>query len=410
MEKQQSILQNVFLSRLLRGEITDNEEIKANMSRISIEIEGCNFIVVLGYIETNEINRKTQSYSAGSFAGSSDIRTMKLVLSEAVKKRAQSISFLEVNLDENSVAFIGSTSVFTIDEYKRQCTSFFTKIRESLGSEFFIPVSFAIGRPTDDFSHLYNSFEMALYAHENHLLRGYGAGISIFDTDIKRQGRYDYTLSMEVRLAAFMREGNIDGIRTILDHIFESPNDNDTRNNESLKLLLAAIKNTLFRLNATIFSSDPITYARIDSQIMGIDHFKKDDILTVFESMCFAIWKNRQPSEQELGLKDNVLKYVHDNYRRNDFYLGSLTYHFKLSETYLSLFFKKCTGENFVTYVERLRFQDACEMLKDLSIPIEDIASSVGYSSSHTFRRAFKRRLGISPTEYRNNSADESKR
>jgi YesN/AraC family two-component response regulator len=109
--------------------------------------------------------------------------------------------------------------------------------------------------------------------------------------------------------------------------------------------------------------------------------------------------KKQELSESDL--KKNILAYVHKHYLENNFYLGSLTSHFKLSETYLSLFFKECTGENFISYVERLRLKDACDLLKDQNLSIETVSLSVGYSSSHAFRRAFKRCLGVSPTEYR---------
>ena len=73
---------------------------------------------------------------------------------------------------------------------------------------------------------------------------------------------------------------------------------------------------------------------------------------------------------------------------------------FKLCDSYLSTFFKEQTGENYVSFVERLRMERACELLQDGAYSIDDISRMVGYSNAQTFRRAFKRRFGTTPTQF----------
>ena len=55
---------------------------------------------------------------------------------------------------------------------------------------------------------------------------------------------------------------------------------------------------------------------------------------------------------------------------------------------------------NFADYVEQIRMNRACELLKEKKHNIEEIASLVGYNSVQSFRRAFKRVYGINPREY----------
>ena len=45
--------------------------------------------------------------------------------------------------------------------------------------------------------------------------------------------------------------------------------------------------------------------------------------------------------------------------------------------------------------------RQASQMLANLTIGIQEIASSVGYSDSLTFSKAFKRFFGVSPRFYR---------
>jgi AraC-like DNA-binding protein len=391
MERQQPILQNVFLSRLLKGEISDEDEIRENIMRMRIETAGRNFIVILAFFKQSETGD-----DASSFSGA---RAVKAVLLKTVQSGSRDIYFLPADLDENTIAFIDIAPFFDPDDYMRRCADFFTSIRNKLSEEYFVLINFTIGQPTDVFSRLYCSFDTAKQVQENNLLRGKTAGVSVFDTGKKDKIRYDYSIGVESRLVNFVREGDINGIRTVLNYLFETCNTDVLMDNESLKLFLGAIKNTLIRVNTMMFSGDPRLYSDFDKTIISVELFDRENITKIFEDICRIIRKKQDSLEPKL--KENVIKYTHENYRSKDFYLGSLSDHFKLSEAYLSLFFKECTGENFIAYVERLRLGDACDLLRDFSISIETIASSSGYSSSHAFRRAFKRRFGISPTEYR---------
>jgi transcriptional regulator GlxA family with amidase domain len=52
-------------------------------------------------------------------------------------------------------------------------------------------------------------------------------------------------------------------------------------------------------------------------------------------------------------------------------------------------------------FVERLRLDEARHRLSDGDNSIENVATSVGFKSADAFRRAFERRLGINPSDYR---------
>ena len=68
---------------------------------------------------------------------------------------------------------------------------------------------------------------------------------------------------------------------------------------------------------------------------------------------------------------------------------------------YLSERFKQVTGMNFVEYVARTRFQKACKLLRDGSVPISEIAFAAGFQSLSQFNRVFKKFCGKSPTQFR---------
>ena len=45
----------------------------------------------------------------------------------------------------------------------------------------------------------------------------------------------------------------------------------------------------------------------------------------------------------------------------------------------------------------------ACQLLKTTDLPINNIATDIGFNSSKYFSTAFKQAMGVSPREYRNN-------
>lgn len=63
--------------------------------------------------------------------------------------------------------------------------------------------------------------------------------------------------------------------------------------------------------------------------------------------------------------------------------------------------FRSATGLSPIEYVQALRVEEAKQMLEIKSYPVDDIGSSVGYEDSASFRRLFKRSVGLSPAAYR---------
>jgi AraC-like DNA-binding protein len=72
-----------------------------------------------------------------------------------------------------------------------------------------------------------------------------------------------------------------------------------------------------------------------------------------------------------------------------------------ISSNHLSEKFKQVTGTNFVAYIARTRFENACDLLEDPDVRISEIAFAVGFQSLSQFNRVFKKLAGKSPTEFR---------
>jgi transcriptional regulator GlxA family with amidase domain len=79
------------------------------------------------------------------------------------------------------------------------------------------------------------------------------------------------------------------------------------------------------------------------------------------------------------------------------------------SPNHLSEKFKQVTGINFVEYVARTRFENACDLLRNPNLRISEIAFATGFQSLSQFNRVFKRISRKSPSQYRDELSGRGK-
>ncbi|GHT63420.1 hypothetical protein FACS1894110_01200 [Spirochaetia bacterium] len=72
-----------------------------------------------------------------------------------------------------------------------------------------------------------------------------------------------------------------------------------------------------------------------------------------------------------------------------------------LSAPYFSTIFKEEMGENFSSYLNRMRVEKARRMLLDTELSLSEIAGSCGFEDQSWFSKIFKAFTGVSPGKYR---------
>ena len=95
-----------------------------------------------------------------------------------------------------------------------------------------------------------------------------------------------------------------------------------------------------------------------------------------------------------------VLRYIQEHYSES-FALNELASRSNVSAGYLSRTFREATGVPLFEYINRIRIQRACVLLKRSDMSIIDVAFSVGYHNISFFNRYFRRMMRMSPRQYR---------
>lgn len=96
-----------------------------------------------------------------------------------------------------------------------------------------------------------------------------------------------------------------------------------------------------------------------------------------------------------------AMAFIRENWNKRGLNRDMAARHLGYSSEYLRRIFEQQTGVSFAGYVDRVRVDKGRELLEETDDPVEKIASACGYTTPAQFIRAFTSRIGVTPTEYR---------
>ncbi len=108
--------------------------------------------------------------------------------------------------------------------------------------------------------------------------------------------------------------------------------------------------------------------------------------------------QSRQNVKSDIIL--DLIRFMETNYR-NRAVLGDFCNKHHYSLPYISRRFKQETGLSALEYLQKIRLEKCCELLAGSALPIQTIAQMAGYGDIKFFNQLFKRKMGVSPREYR---------
>ena len=260
-----------------------------------------------------------------------------------------------------------------------------------------------IGRFYDDIYDIYFSYDQALYAAD---LASYSGGaptpyISSYDEVMRASGIYFYPIDLEYRLVNCAKVGEVRETLSVFEKIIDE--------NFIMRQLTQRMQRQLcYDIRATLLKT--CDELRLDvgfseSIAEEIDkHAEPEAIVRIirdaFGEIASDIFNKKRSHNTDL--KERIHDFIEERYSDPQMCVAMVAEEFGLSESYFSQFFKMQTGEPFSAHLEKLRILKARDLIgADSSIEIETLYQMVGYNSSNTFRRAFKRVVGVSPSSYK---------
>ncbi|MEW9671627.1 response regulator [Ammoniphilus sp. 3BR4] len=99
-------------------------------------------------------------------------------------------------------------------------------------------------------------------------------------------------------------------------------------------------------------------------------------------------------------LIEKAMDYL-DEYFYEDVGIEQVAGKIGLSVSYFSVLFKQKTGVTFLEYLTEQRVKHACYLLEKSSLKTNEIAKKVGYTDQRYFSQVFKKKVRMTPSEYR---------
>lgn len=213
----------------------------------------------------------------------------------------------------------------------------------------------------------------------------------------------DYPLEKEHRLLAAISTGDRTASVKILNEILGAVFFTYGKNFEGMKARMLEIAVLLSRAAIEGGADASEIFGLNCRYLMEIDGYHTVEELTYWLSRILSRFNDCVFTLAGVRHKDVLYKAV-DYIRRN--YMKKLTLEevarsVYLNPSYFSKIFKDEMGCSFVGYVNRIRVEKGKEMLLDLSVPLTDVSSTVGFDEQCYFTRVFKKMTGMTPGVYR---------
>lgn len=166
---------------------------------------------------------------------------------------------------------------------------------------------------------------------------------------------------------------------------------------------------------------DEFNYAKQAIGLKALEYLLKpgrdEELRATLEEAFSLIDNDRTPAEGETlhgavveedsehvrmsTIAAEIAAFIEAHYR-DDLSLQSVASKMGYSEVYFCKLFKNCFDKTFIMYLNDLRMEKALELMKDISINIKEISERVGYRDANYFARIFKKKMGMTPSEFRN--------
>lgn len=134
----------------------------------------------------------------------------------------------------------------------------------------------------------------------------------------------------------------------------------------------------------------------------------KEFILKIYDGFQLNYYKTEiRVDENEGKTAEYIKSYIEKNFASPSLSTSEIARLIKMSESHLCRSFKNSEKITLIEYITNRRMEEAKKLLKDPSLIIKDIALRCGYENFRYFYSLFKKQVGISPTQYRQQQCGE---
>lgn len=239
------------------------------------------------------------------------------------------------------------------------------------------------------------SYQEAIYALE--LVHSHpSATYLVFNERLKERRKELIPFEVEKELVEAVKKGDLQKGLQMFDSYFQTI---QQVTDFQVKLVHKAMEDFFIVLTRSLKElgfeeSTQVRFGQLDT-LMQIKEAAKAHLFYIIKLL--AEWRTNGVRALLVRAKEYI-----DNSYDKSISLEEVAAKIGISSFYLSKLFKDKYQVTFIDYLTNIRLQKAKELLLDGTIPLKEIALTIGYKDPNYFSRVFKKEVGMSPREYRN--------
>ena len=147
---------------------------------------------------------------------------------------------------------------------------------------------------------------------------------------------------------------------------------------------------------------DDFSYCRQALKLKITDYILKpvnyEEFGNCIDNLKISLFESKKENKDRMIV--SITKYL-QNHLQEDVSLNVLAQEFHLNAQYISQLFKSEIGVGFLTYLTNIRIEHAKKLLLSTDDAISDISDQCGYNDYRVFTKVFKKKEGITPSQFR---------
>lgn len=384
VDKQRPIICNSYVRQLMLGTVSSENELAYIIDYLALKGDNLSYNVLYGVAYDNENENNRDSSIDDENILSAVLEGMHQILGEPLLRYCPS---------NRTIALLLVCDGMDEDRFIMKTQETVLRLHEYLLDQYSIWFFAGMGHNTDSLMNIWEAFQQAQeavnYATKNYIFLPY-------EIIRKDSNVFYYPPELSTKLIHFITVGNQPQVLELFNLIHHENIEERSLPIHLLKYLLSDIRNTLLKARFELpADTDAAVLETLDS------HFDEHLTFKLCEDLALTLCTMFQAKQEDTSLAATIEKYILDNYRDPSLCLNKISDEFQISESYFSHMFKEKTGINFSTYLENVRMKEASRLVRETDTNLSELYLVVGYNNVTTFRRAFKKCFGITPSEMR---------
>ena len=385
-----------LFSLLMSGQVKDMEKVKQSLGKLEVSFHTDQFAAVLIYFEDYK----------KLFSDEKDLSD---------SKRSEMYKLIVTNIVEELLNRNYLCCVFEKDLYMAVLVNMKNESNENTSAEIAEIMKQAVAFIRENFSislcaavsNVHQSLEKLAecYFEANDTIiqmRASGEyGVRCYCETDSSIYNWKEQMHKEEELLNLMRVGDSEKAKLVLNNLFSAGTGDSRRNQKILCGFLYHLASVICNEAAERMDINARQWCAAAIQKLiccTTESDIKEQMSLLIDFVCDYTGKNKETER----MSEKIKQYVLQNYTKPDFNVNAVGEHFGVTPTYISRIFKSECGEMLGNYITELRVEHAKRLIAQTDRSLTDIAREVGYLDSKALARAFKKRMGILPSQYKN--------